>query len=72
MSEFNVSIGKVPGTMTQVVSDEPLSVAAAADLAGITGLEGYDVRVDGNTVNLDHTLSDDATVLFVKNAKGNR
>jgi sulfur carrier protein ThiS len=66
-----VKVGKVPGRIVEVALNGGRSVADALEIAEITGTEGYEIRVNGNTANAGTELSDGDTVLLSQQIKGN-
>ena len=71
MNTMTIKVGKVPGTIQEVVVEQGTSVLDILNIAGITDTEGYEVRVAGNTATLETVLEHDTSVLLMKQIKGN-
>ena len=71
METLTIKIGKLPGRITEVVLEQGATVAQAIEVAEISGLEGFETRVNGAPATLETTLSDGDNVLLVKKIKGN-
>ena len=68
---FTVKIGKMPGEIKEYVLDGAVTVENALQTAGLSA-NGYDIKADGRTVNLDDSLSTSTRVLVLtKRVKGN-
>ena len=71
MNTMTIKVGKVPGTIQEVVVEQGTSVLDILNIAGITDTEGYEVRVAGDTATLETVLEHDTSVLLMKQIKGN-
>lgn len=68
---LTIKVGVVPGAINEFVMEEGATVGQALELAGLTAT-GYDVRMDGVSVQLDATiLSTSKVIVLVKQIKGN-
>lgn len=65
-----IKIGVLPGAIVNYSYEEVMTVKEALDIAGLNP-EGYDIRLDGNNVNLDD-MADGQVLILVKKIKGNK
>lgn len=67
-----VKVGIMPGRITEVAVELGQSIASVIELAGLDS-EGYEVKVDGETVNAEETTIQPETnlILLVRQVKGN-
>lgn len=70
--ETTVKIGKMPGQVQEYAVLPGTSVKEAISLAGLDA-EGYEVKVDGQTVNPEEASVEDTTnlILLTQQVKGN-
>jgi putative ubiquitin-RnfH superfamily antitoxin RatB of RatAB toxin-antitoxin module len=68
---ITIKVGTVPGTLTELVLNAGSKVSEALALANLAS-QGYDIRMDGNTVTGDAVIPATAKVIvLVKQIKGN-
>ena len=70
MDFITVKVGCLPGRIEEVALNGGRTVADALTGAGLSA-EGYEIRVNTESVDTTHTLSDGNVVLLVKKIKGN-
>jgi sulfur carrier protein ThiS len=70
MNHILVRIGRLPGRISEIALNGDRTVAAALEAAELDS-EGYELRVNGQTADVETTLQDGDTVLLVKKIKGN-
>lgn len=71
MEVVMVKVGKMPGTIQEVAVEKGTSVADVFELAGVTVEEGFEVRYNGNTVDMEEVVEEEGTLLLTKKVKGN-
>lgn len=71
MQTITIKVGKVPGTIQEVVVTNGTSVNEVLEIAGITDVEGYELRAGGSNVTSDAVLTQDTSLLLMKQIKGN-
>jgi sulfur carrier protein ThiS len=67
MASITVSVGTVPGTMSNVALEEGATVQEAIRHAGFSDPQKYRIEIDGETVGLDHELSNGDAIALLKN-----
>lgn len=66
-----IRVGIMPGRIQEVAVETGTSIKEVIELAGLDS-QGYDIKVDGDTVTEDSVVSDETNlVLLVKQVKGN-
>lgn len=66
-----IKVGVLPGAVQEFALEDEMTVEEVLDMAGLDST-GYDIRLDGSTVELDDTVGNEASVLvLVKKIKGN-
>lgn len=66
-----IKIGQMPGLLKEMVIEPGTTVSQAISLAGLT-TEGYEIKLDGETVSSNTVISSDANLLvLVRQIKGN-
>lgn len=66
-----IKVGVLPGAVQEFALEDEMTVEEVLDMAGLDSA-GYDIRLDGSTVELDDTVGSEASVLvLVKKIKGN-
>lgn len=65
-----VTVGKVPGTLSELAVESGATVEDVLELAELNS-EGYEIRVNGRVSSLEDTVSDGSKVFLVKKIKGN-
>ncbi len=66
---IEVRIGKIPGSISTLALEEGATIADALRQAGLSR-DGFELRVNSETVNEDHVLEDGETVLLVAKIRG--
>jgi sulfur carrier protein ThiS len=66
----NVRLGKLPGGFNEVEIEEGDTVADVCQRAEMD-IQGYEVRVNGETVNPSYVLHPDDRIIIVQEVKGN-
>ncbi len=66
-----VKVGRLPGKIVEIALNGERTVAAALGAAELSGVEGYEIRVNGAPAEPETTLSEGDVVLLVKKIKGN-
>ena len=69
---LEVQVGKMPGKIGAVTLPPGSTVADALRQAGITGTQGFEIKVNGETVPLDRELKAGDSVILVRPVQGNR
>ena len=67
-----VTVGKVPGTLSNVVVEDGATIQDVLDAAGDLDAAGFEVKMNGSSVDLDDEVRDGANVFLVKQIKGNQ
>lgn len=67
-----VKVGTMPGRLQEVVVEGTETVAEVFEMAGIELLDGYEIKADGNTVDLSSNLGNANLLIQVKMIKGNK
>lgn len=70
-TEKIVKVGKMPGRIQEIVVDSEMTVRELLTHADLSA-EGFDVKADGEKVDLDDVVNGYNTVLLVKQVKGNK
>lgn len=65
-----IRIGKLPGTMESHTLNGDHAVRDALEAANIGSIEGWEIRVQGQTVDLDYELESGDDVVLLKKSKG--
>lgn len=70
---ISVRIGKVPGQIREVLLNGERTVGAALSAASgdLGDTRGYEMKVNGQTVNASTSLTGGETIVLVKQIKGN-
>lgn len=71
MDFLTVQVSKVPGPMSTITLEGGATVADALAQANITAENGYEVRMNNNTVSLDTEVTNNALIIVTKMIKGN-
>lgn len=72
MQTITVRVGVVPGTISEVVLNGDRTVASAFRAAGQSIPAGHKVLVNNQEARTDSVVSDGASILAIKQVKGNR
>ena len=65
-----IKVGKMPGRIEEIAVEDNASVRNILEIAGLDS-EGYEIRVNGSTKELDEEVQDGSVVLLTKMIKGN-
>lgn len=66
-----VKVGVMPGRLVEVAIDSTVDVQSAFDVAGIEIPSGYEIKGDGNTVDLSTEVGSNKLLVATKKIKGN-
>jgi len=66
-----ITVGKVPGTLSNIAVNEDASVANALEAAGLSP-DGFEIRLNGSVATLTSPVPDGAKIFLVKKIKGNQ
>jgi sulfur carrier protein ThiS len=66
-----ITIGKVPGTLSSIAVEDGATVADALEAANLDA-DGFEIRLNGSVANLNDIVTDGAKVFLVKKIKGNQ
>lgn len=66
-----LKVGVMPGRITEVAIEPGTSAKAALALAGLTEIDGYELKLDGSTVDTTSNVSNGQLLLLTKKVKGN-
>jgi len=66
-----VTIGKVPGSLSELALEDGANVADALAAKGLSA-DGFEIRVNGSVGSMDTVVPDGAKVFLVKKIKGNQ
>lgn len=72
MTTFTVTVGRVPGTITNVAVNEGSTVSDVLRSASINLTTGEEVRINGTTSPLTQAVNDGDRIFIVKQIKGNQ
>lgn len=67
---ITVKVIRVPGSVKEVGLSDGATVSDALNEVGTSVAEGEALQVNGATVAMDHVLSDGASIVIAKGAKG--
>ena len=70
-AERIIKVGKMPGRIQELAVSEDMAVADVLELAELNA-EGYDIKADGEKVQLNDSINGFNTILLVKQVKGNQ
>lgn len=70
-SFISVKVGKLPGRIHTIGLNGGRTVKDALEGAGITSIDGFEIKVNSKNGTLDTTLKNGAVVILVKRIKGN-
>lgn len=70
MSTIMVRVGRMPGTIKDVVLNESRCAKDALASAGFDPT-GFELRINGEPAKMDHQLEENDTVLLVRPVEGN-
>ncbi len=65
-----VTVGKVPGTLSELAVESGTTIEAVLELADLDA-EGFEIKMNGSTVSEDTAVVDGANIFLVKQIKGN-
>lgn len=71
MNYYAVQASKVPGPMSTFTVEEGATVADALEQAHISMGNGYEIRMNNDTVSLDTAITSDSVIILTKMIKGN-
>ena len=67
----SITVGKVPGTLQNIVVEDNAKVSDALAIAGLSA-EGFEIKLNGSAATLDSVVADNAKIFLVKKIKGNQ
>jgi len=69
---ITLKIGKLMGVIAEYALEAGTTVGKALDIAGLTDIDGYQIKLDGEIVELNNTISEGNKILILsKMVKGN-
>lgn len=66
-----IKVGKMPGRIQELVVSQEMKISEVLEIAELDA-EGYDIKADGEKVNMDDVANGYNTILLVKQVKGNQ
>jgi len=66
-----IKIGKIMGSVNEFVFEMGTTVAQALEAAGLTDVNGYAIKLDGENVTLSDVVDGGSYLLLSKMIKGN-
>lgn len=67
----NVKVGTMPGRLVEVAVESTMTVREVFEIAGIEILNGYELKANGQTIDVEDKIGDNALVVQSKMIKGN-
>jgi len=68
---ISIKIGKFPGKLDNYTLEDGTTVAEALEMAGLSVGDEQEIKLDGEVVNMNDIIEDDANMLLVtKRLKG--
>jgi len=68
---MTIKIGKIMGSITEYVFEAGTTVSQALEIAGLTDVNGYAIKLDGEDVQLDTVIDGGEYLLLSRLIKGN-
>jgi sulfur carrier protein ThiS len=66
---IHIKVGKIPGSITEVVLEDDATVADALTAASLSA-DGYTIKLNGETASTSTTVEDEDEVILTKSIKG--
>lgn len=67
----NVKVGTMPGRLVEVAVESTMTVREVFEIAGVEILNGYELKANGQTIDVEDKIGDNALVVQSKMIKGN-